>query len=424
VKKYLPRIYDDILKFKLQSTGAVCIKGPKWCGKSTTALQLAKSTVFMQDPHNLEQNINLAKANPSFFLKGETPKLIDEWQVIPFIWDSIRFEVDKRDKFNQFILTGSATPPDSNKIMHSGAGRITYLMMRTMSLFESNDSTGEVSIKQLFSNPDIIEGKTNKTLEDIFFLICRGGWPKAINQKPEIALAQSKNFYDMLVHSDMSKVDNVKRSEERIISLMRSLSRNIGTTISLNEIKRDMIQNDEPESLSTDTVASYIEALKKLFIVENLNAWNPNLRSASAIRTKPTRYFVDPSIATAALDIGPIDLMNDLKTAGFLFEAMCIRDLRIYAESLNGRLYHFRDNKGFEIDSIIHLDNGNYGLIEIKLFDQNRIDQGANNLLKLSSRINTKRMKKPSFLMVLTGTNYAYKRDDGVFVVPITCLKN
>ncbi|MDC7236819.1 MAG: DUF4143 domain-containing protein [Sphaerochaetaceae bacterium] len=222
----------------------------------------------------------------------------------------------------------------------------------------------------------------------------------------------------------MSKVDNVKRSEDRVISLMRSLSRNIGTTISLNEIKKDMIQNDEPESLSTDTVASYIEALKKLFIVENLNAWNPNLRSASAIRTKPTRYFVDPSIATAALDIGPIDLMNDLKTAGFLFEAMCIRDLRIYAESLNGRLYHFRDNKGFKIDSIIHLDNGNYGLIEIKLFDQNRIDEGAKNLLKLSSIINTKKMKKPSFLMVLTGTNYAYKRDDGVFVVPITCLKN
>lgn len=344
MKKYLPRIYDDILNFKLQSTGAICIKGPKGCGKSTTALQFAKSTVFMQDQQTLEQNINLAKANPTLFLKEETPKLIDEWQVIPFIWDAVRFEVDKRDKFNQFILTGSSTPPTQDQWSHSGAGRITNLMMRPMSLFESNDSTGKISLEQLFLNPFMIEGTTNKKLEELFFLICRGGWPKAVNQAPNIALAQSENFYKMFVHSDMSKVDNIRRREDRVISLMLSLSRNIGTNISIQGIKKDMIQNNEPKSLNSDTVSSYIETLRKLYIVEDLNAWNPNLHSATAIRTKPTRYFVDPSIATAALSISPSDLMNDLKTTGFLFESMCIRDLRIYAESLKGKVYHFRDN--------------------------------------------------------------------------------
>lgn len=421
--KYIPRICDDILDFKLKTTGAVCIKGTKWCGKSTTSQQFAKSAVFMQDTSLLEQNISLAKVNPTKFLEGDTPKLIDEWQVIPFIWDAIRFEIDKRDEFGQFILTGSSVPPDSDEIMHSGIGRITNLVMRPMTLFESNDSTGEVSLKDLFGNPDKIEGTSDKSLDDLFYLICRGGWPRAINQKPEIALEQSIQFYEMLVQSDMSKVDGVKRSPERVDSLLRSLSRNIATPATIKNIRRDMEQNAEPAVLNVDTVSSYIEALKKLYIVEDLQAWNPNLRSGSAIRTTPTRYFVDPSIATSALHVGPQDLINDLKTAGLLFESMCIRDLRVYMDLLKGSVYHYRDSSGLEVDSVVHLKNGSYGLIEIKLFDSDRIDEGAKNLKKLASLINTEKMKEPSFLMVLTGTKFAYKREDGVFVVPLTCLK-
>ncbi len=421
--KYMPRIYDDLLEFKLRATGAVCIKGPKWCGKSTTAKQFAKSAVFMQDTTSLEQNISLAKVNPAKFLEGDTPKLIDEWQVIPFIWDAIRFEIDQRNQFNQFILTGSSVPPDSEKIMHSGIGRITNLVMRPMSLYESSDSTGEVSLGELFINPSKIEGSSNKKMEDIFFLICRGGWPKAINQEPDIALAQSIQFYEMLVQSDMSKVDGVTRTPERVNSLLRSLSRNIGTASTISNIRKDMEQHAEPAVLNVDTISSYIDVLKKLYVIEDLQAWNPNLRSSTAIRTTPTRFFVDPSIATAALQIGPNDLINDLRTAGLFFEAMCIRDLRIYAEHLKGTVYHFRDANGLEIDSVVHLKNGNYGLIEIKLFDSARIEEGVKNLKKLESLINSSTMKRPSFLMVLTGTQYAYKREDGVFIVPITCLK-
>ncbi len=420
----MPRIYDNLLEFKLKSSGAVSIKGPKWCGKSTTARQFAKSCIYMQDTASLNQNISLAKINPSKFLEGDTPKLIVEWQVIPFIWDAIRFEVDKRGKFNQFILTGSSVPPAADKIMHSGIGRITNLVMRPMSLYESNDSTGEVSLTELFKNPSRIEGTSTKKLADLFFLICRGGWPKAINQEPEIALEQSVQFYEMLIQSDMSKVDGVARTPERVDSLLRSLSRNIATASTITNIRRDMEHHSEPAVLNVDTISSYIDALKKLYVIEDLQAWNPNLRSNTAIRTTPTRYFVDPSIATAALQIGPNDLINDLRTAGLFFEAMCIRDLRIYAESLKGTVYHYRDGNGLEIDSVVHLRNGYYGLIEIKLFDSDCIDEGAKNLKKLESLINTETMKRPSFLMVLTGTECAYKREDGVFVVPITCLRN
>ena len=423
MKKYLPRIADDILKNKLKSKGAVLVQGPKWCGKSTTSVRQSKSAVYMQDPSTKDQNIMLAKANSNLFLEGKTPKLIDEWQIIPFIWDAIRFEVDKRDKFGQFILTGSATPISTKEITHTGIGRITRLTMRTMSLYESQDSTGEVSLEKLFKHGYKISGTSSKDLKDIAFLICRGGWPKAIGQSKKIALQQAIDYYDELINTDISKVDGIKRDKNRTINLLRAYSRNISSQANITTLKNDIINNDV-STLSEDTISSYINALKQLFVIEDLSAWNPNLRSKTAIRTLDTRHFVDPSIATSALGIGPKDLINDLKTFGLLFEDMCIRDLRVYAEKIDGTVYHYRDKNGLEVDAVIHLRNGNYGLVEAKLFSQDNIDEAAKNLLKLKNNIDTTKMKAPSFLMVLTGTEYAYKRSDGVIVCPITCLKN
>lgn len=423
MKKYLPRIADKILEKKLKSKGAVLVQGPKWCGKSTTSERQAKSVVYMQDPATKEQNIMLAKANSNLFLEGKTPKLIDEWQIIPFIWDAIRFEVDQRDKFGQFILTGSATPVSTKDITHSGIGRITRMTMRPMSLYESKDSTGEVSLENLFKKRTQISGTSDKKLQDLAFLVCRGGWPKAVGQNKTVALQQAIDYYDELVNSDIYRVDNIKRDKVRTANLLRAYSRNIASQASIKTLKDDMIKNDV-STLDEDTISSYLSALKQLFVVEELSAWNPNLRSKTAIRETNTRHFVDPSIATSALGIGPKDLINDLRTFGLLFESMCIRDLRIYAEKIDGQVYHYRDKNGLEIDAVVHLRNGNYGLIEIKLFSEEYINEGAQNLLKLSSNIDESKMKKPSFLMVLTGTQYAYKRDDGVFVVPISCLKD
>lgn len=423
MKKYLPRIADDILDSKLKSCGAVLITGPKWCGKSTTALRHAKSSIFMQDVETKEQNILLAKISASTFLSGATPKLIDEWQVIPFIRDSIRYEVDKRDEFGQFILTGSATPADQSKIEHSGIGRIVRMQMRPMSLFESEDSIGSVSLKSLFEGIDSIGSVNDVSLTKLAYLICRGGWPKSVNLSEEISLEQAFNYVDGIIETDMSKVDGVKRSPERVKRLLKSLARHISTQANLSTIKKDMSNNDA-NTLDEGTIVSYIDALKKLYVVEDLPARNPNLRSKAAIRSQETREFIDPSIATAALGLGPQDLMNDLKYFGLLFESLCIRDLRVYAAKLNGKVYHYRDNNGLEVDAVIHLRNGDYGLVEIKLGDNDLINEGAKNLLKLSSIIDTTKMKKPSFLMVLTGTHAAYRREDGVYVVPLTCLKD
>jgi len=423
MEKYLTRIADEILKFKLESKGAVLIQGPKWCGKSTTAERHAKSIVYMQDAKTKLQNINLAQASPDYFLNKPAPLLIDEWQVIPFIWDSIRYEIDKRDKFGQFILTGSATPYKLPSDAHSGIGRITKMTMRTMSLYESLDSNGEVSLANLFTGKAKIASMSNKSIYDIAFMLCRGGWPKAMEVTPKVAIQQSIDYYNSLLDTDFTQVDGIARDRNRLELLLRSYSRNLSTQATYTTIKADMLVNDL-STLDEATIASYIHALEKIFTIEELPAWNPNLRSKVAIRTGNTRHFVDPSIATAALNIGPDDLMNDLETFGLLFESMCIRDLRIYAEKIDGTISHYRDSSGLEVDAVIHIRGGKYGLIEIKLFSEENIEKGAKNLLLLNQRIEDSKFNKPTFLMVLTGTQTAYQREDGVYVVPITCLKD
>lgn len=424
MKEYRKRIADELLEKKLKGKGAVLIQGPKWCGKTTTAERLCKSILYMTKPEDKEQNIILSEVNPSILLKGETPRLIDEWQVAPKLWDAIRFEVDHRDSEGQFVLTGSAVPVKTDEITHPGTGRFSWLTMRPMSLYESGESNGSVSLKELFDNPSKLDGINNLTLEDIAFLCCRGGWPRSCFMEKEIALEQAYDYYDAVVYSDISKVDGISRNPERTKNLMRSYSRNIGTQASSETIKEDMISNDST-SLDTDTVLSYINALKKIFVIEESPAWNPNLRSKAAIRTSDTRYFVDPSIAVASLGVGPNDLIKDLRTFGLIFEDLCIRDLRIYAEANNGKVYHYRDSSDLECDAVIHLRNLCYGLIEIKLGGDKLIEEGAQTLLKLKNKIDIDKMNSPSFLMVITATgNYSYKRDDDVFVVPIGCLKN
>ncbi|WP_028263431.1 ATP-binding protein [Atopobium fossor] len=421
MKKYMPRIADEVLKSRLEARGAVLVQGPKWCGKSTTAEQLAKSAVYMQNPSMREQNMMLAKADASRFLAGKTPKLIDEWQIIPFIWDAIRFEVDKRGEFGQFLLTGSVTPPSSDEITHSGTGRISCMTMHTMSLFESGDSSGEVSLKKLFDGLGEVRGTSDKSLEDLAFLTCRGGWPMSVGQKKNVALQQAIDYVESLLQSDYSKVDGISRDSGRMNRILKSYARNLGTQANYSTIKSDIVANEE-DSISENTIASYLSVLNKLFVTEDLCAWNPNIRSKTAIRTSNTRHFTDPSIAAAALGLGPNDLMNDLKTFGFFFETLCVRDLRIYAQRLNGEVYHYRDKSGLESDAVVHLRDGRYGLVEVKLFSQEHIDEGASNLLTLQERIDTSRMKKASFLMVLTGTPYAYRREDGVIVAPLATL--
>lgn len=421
---YRQRIADRLLVRKLAGKGAVVIEGAKWCGKTTTAEQIAKSVLYMSETGKIEQNKQLARINPSLLLKGENPRLIDEWQVAPILWDNIRFESDHRDELGLFILTGSSVPADMNEVIHSGTGRIGWLKMRTMSLWESGDSTGEVSLSELFTTPDVISGISLIDLEKIAFLSCRGGWPLAVNMDDEIALDQAFDYIEAIEKRDISMSDGVNRDPVRTHRLLRSYARHQGSQASYGTIRADMIAN-ESDTISEDTIASYINALKKIFVIEDSEAWNPNLRSKSAIRTSDTKYFTDPSIATAALGLGPSDLINDLNTFGLIFETLCIRDLRVYAEALNGKVYHFRDRNGLECDAVIHLRDGSYGLVEIKLGGDDLINEGVKTLKSLSCKIDTERMKHPSFLMVLTAAGfYAYRREDGVYVVPIGCLKD
>lgn len=421
---YKPRIVDEILIKKLESKGAVLIEGPKWCGKTTTALRQAKSVLRMDNPLEKEQNLRLSKLNPQRLLIGDNPRLIDEWQIAPTLWDTVRYEVDQRGKMGQFILTGSAVPPDTKEITHSGTGRFTWLTMRPMSLYESGESTGEVSLKSLFAGNLNVDGENTLDIDKLAYLICRGGWPQAVGLKTEAALQQAFDYYDAVVKSDINRADGVNKNPERVKRIMKSYARNQGSQVASTVIAQDIAAN-EAETVNEDTVHSYIEALKKIFVVEDMSAWNPNLRSKSAIRTSDTRYYVDSSIATASLGIGPDDLINDLRTFGLFFETMCVRDLRVFAESLDGAVYHYRDNTNLECDTVIHLRNGSYGLIEIKLGGDDLIDEGAANLLKLKNKIDVSKMKAPAFLMVLIGVGkYAYRREDGVLVVPIGCLKN
>lgn len=422
MKKYKKRIADKILQKKLNAKGAVLIEGAKWCGKTTTASQIAKSILSMQNPEEKEQNIRLAELSPSRLLHGKTPRLIDEWQLAPKLWDAVRFEVDKRDEFNQFILTGSAVPADLKEITHTGTGRISRMLMRPMSLFESQESNGSVSLAELFSSKTNIDGENTIDIDELAFLICRGGWPKAIGLKQYIGLSQAIDYYDAVVNSDISRVDNIERNPERAKRLLRAYARSIGTQTKLTSLSDDV---NEDNNLGTNpTIYNYINALQKIFVIEDSHAWNPNLRSKAAIRTTDTRYFTDPSIAAAALGLGPNDLIDDIKTMGFFFENLCIRDLRVYADSLDGTIYHYRDKNGLECDAVIHLKNGAYGLIEIKLGGDKAIEEGKYTLNKLAENIDYNLMKKPSFKMVITGTGkYAYK-DGDTFIVPIGCLKD
>lgn len=422
---YKPRIADQMLAARLRRKGAVLIEGPKWCGKTTTAEQQAASVLYMADPMRKQQNLQAAKINVQQLLTGDTPRLIDEWQIAPSLWDSVRFEVDHRKGWGHFILTGSSVPPSTDEIFHSGTGRFAKLKMRTMSLFESGDSTGTVSLSELFdAERKPISGNSSIDINRLAYLICRGGWPGALDMDESDALAQAFDYYDVVCDSDISRVDDVQRNPQRVRLLMRSYARHQGMMATIGTILEDLKAN-ETNSLSDNTVYDYIKALKKIFVIEDMTAWNPNLRSKTAIRTSDNHYFIDPSIATTALGASPDDLLNDLETMGLMFETLAVRDLRVYADAMDGQVYHYRDKKGLECDAVIHLRNGSYGLIEIKLGGDILIDEGAKALTTLAADIDTTRMKSPSFMIVLTGIgDFAYQRDDGVFVVPVGCLRD
>ena len=424
MKAYKRRIFDDILQEKLTGAGAVLIEGAKWCGKTTTAEQAAKSVIYMDETGKMEENISLARLKPDKILSGPPPRLIDEWQLAPMLWDSIRYNVDHADSPGCYILTGSSVPADDSEIRHSGAGRFSWLKMRPMTLWESQESSGEASLARLFAGEDVTGAKSAcPDLEQLAFLLCRGGWPYACGLKGRVALRRAFAYLDATVKRDISRVDGVSRDEGRARRLMRSYARLQATQSAISVIKADL-ETNEALPISVDTVSSYINALKKLFVIEDMPAWCPNLRCKTPVRTGDTRYFVDPSVATAALGLGPDDLMNDLKTYGLLFETMAVRDLRVYMDALFGSVSHYLDASGLECDTVVHMENGKYGLVEIKLGGKELIEKGAATLKKLAARIDTVKMPDPAFMMVLTATgDYAYRRDDGIVVCPIGCLK-
>ena len=424
MKTYRKRVFDQILQEELEGVGAVIIEGAKWCGKTTTAEQAAKSVVYMDRAGKIEENIALARLMPDKILSGEFPRLIDEWQLAPMLWDSIRYNVDHADGPGCYILTGSSVPADDSEMRHSGAGRFSWLKMRPMSLWESNESSGEASLSALFAGEDVTGAKSaSPDLEEVAFYLCRGGWPYACGLKEKAALKRAFDYLDATVKRDLSRVDGVERNEDRARRLMRSYARLQATQAAATVIKADLEAN-ESLPISVDTVSSYINALKRLFVIEDMPAWSPNLRCKTPIRTGDTRYFVDPSIATASLGLGPDDLMNDLKTFGLVFETMAMRDLRVYMDVLSGSVFHYLDAGGLECDAVLHMRNGKYALVEIKLGGKELLEKGAATLKKLASRIDTSKMHSPAFMMILTATgDYAYRRDDGVVVCPIGALK-
>lgn len=422
--EYKHRITDLLLEQRLQAKGAVLIEGPKWCGKTTTAKQQAKSILDLGDSVTLAAAEDDLQFYPHRLLQGDTPRLIDEWQTIPALWDMVRSEVDRREPFGQFILTGSSVPVEQDKLRHSGTGRIGRIMMRPMSLWESGESTGSISLGDIFDGKSIEPQENNLQLEDVAFLLCRGGWPRATLLKGNMALGEARDYFEAIYKVDIHRVDKVRRSSERTRLLLRSYARNQGCAISYCKMKDDILQNDN-QSISDETIADYVDALRKLFVIEDMPAWNPNICSKSAIQNSATRYFTDPSIATSALSVGPKDLINDLRSFGFFFESMAVRDLRTYADALDGELFHYRDSTGLECDAVLHRRDGTYGLIEIKLGGAANIEKGIATLNALESKIDKTKMKAPSFKMVLTavGNNAGKRISDGVFVVPIGCLK-
>ena len=413
--EYRSRIADKILKEKLEAFGAVYIAGPKWCGKTRTAEEQAKSALYLDDPDKKHKYLQTADTLPSRLLKGDKPRLIDEWQLAPVLWDAVRFAVDRSSSFGEYILTGSTTVK-KGLTNHTGTGRISRMVMRPMSLFESGESNGEVSLSLLFAGTKKIDSESNLTIEDIAFVLARGGWPVSISQSKEIALRQVYEYVEAIINNDISEVDDIVREPTRVRSLMRSLARNVSTQANFSTLRADM--RAEEEELSEDTIASYISALARLFVVDDLNAWSPSIRSKDAIRTSPTRHFVDPSIAAAVLRLDPDGLMDDFETFGLLFESLAIRDLRVYAESIDGEVFHYRDSAGLEADAIIRLKDTRWAGIEVKM-GANAVEKAVANLLKLKEKVT----KPPSFLMVLTASQYAYTQKDGVHIVPIGCLK-
>jgi len=418
-KKYLPRIIDKYLDSALEASGAVLIEGAKWCGKTSTAKQRASSVLFMQDPDYTLSYLKAADTKPSLLLKGDTPRLIDEWQMAPVLWDAVRFAVDERNEAGQFILTGSAVPLD-DVLKHTGTGRIARILMRPMSLYESMESNGAVLLKDLFDGKTDVEGISSLTIESLAFALVRGGWPASIGVKESVALKRAYNYVDAVINQDVSHVDGIEKNPARVRALMRSYSRNITTMANMSTIRND-IAGDE-DTISEKTIASYINALRRIYVIEDVPAWNPAMRSKTAIRTSPKRHFVDPSIAAAVMRATPQSILEDFNTFGFLFESLCVRDLRIYSQALDGEVFHYRDKSNLEADIIVHLNDGRWGAIEVKLGSK-EIEEAARNLLKLKEKIDLEKMKAPSFLMILTGTQLAYRREDGVFIVPIGCLK-
>jgi len=416
---YISRICDKELQEALSSAGAVLIEGAKWCGKTSTAENIARSVLLMQDPDKTKQYQQIADTKPSLLLKGETPRLLDEWQVSPILWDAVRFEVDKRQEAGQFILTGSAVPAD-NVTEHTGTGRIARILMRTMSLYESKESNGTVSLMDLFNGIQDIESISDLSIEQIAFCICRGGFPASIGKSEKTALRMPIEYIEAVINKDVSRVDGVEKNPNKVRLLLRSLARNITTMASFQTILNDVEATEG--TISDKTILIYYNALRRIFVVEPLPAWSPQLRSKTAIRTSPKHHFVDPAIATSVRRINPDALLQDFEYFGFLFEALCTRDIRIYAQHNDGDVFHYRDKSGLEADLIVQLRDGRWGAIEVKLGSK-QIEEVAANLLKLRDKINTDKMREPSFLMVLTGGQFAFQRQDGVYVVPIGCLK-
>jgi predicted AAA+ superfamily ATPase len=416
---YISRISDKLIESLLESTGAVLVEGPKWCGKTQSSLQIAKSTIYMQDPDEGPAYMAMADTKPSLLLEGNTPLLIDEWQMAPVLWDAVRFAVDKRGLMGQFILTGSATPKD-DETAHSGTGRIARMCMRPMSLFESKESNGKVSLNDLFNGDTEVGVKSTLTIEQIANAICRGGWPAAVVSRKE-SIRTAINYLDAVINMDIQRVDGVEKDPERARVLLQSLARNISTLATSKTIMGDMQVNEA--SITTKTLNSYLNALRRLFVIEDVPAWQPSLRSKTAIRTSQKRQFVDPSIATAVLRTNAKGILRDFETFGFLFESLCTRDLRVYAQANDGGVFHYRDKSELEADLIIKLHDGRWAAVEVKL-GVKQIDEAADNLLKLSNKVDAEKMNPPSFLMVLTGGQVAYRRPDGVLVVPIGCLKD
>lgn len=416
---YLPRIADEMLQKSLRASGAVLVEGPKWCGKTRTATETARSVLMMQDPDKQKSYLETASIKPSILLEGKTPRLLDEWQIAPVLWDAVRYAVDQRSEIGQFILTGSAVPAD-NRTAHTGTGRISRLRMRTMSLYESQDSSGTISLSSLFDQPEEIAAVSSIDVEDYAQILIRGGWPSSVGATNEVAEKRARDYVDAVIHQDVSRVDYVEKNPNKVRALMRSIARNLSTEASMTTLIRDLESDDE--SITMPTLSSYYNALNRIFVIEDLPAWNPALRSKTPLRTTPKRHFTDPSIAAAVMGITAERLLHDFMTFGYLFESMCIRDLRVYAEALDGEVFHYRDKTGLESDAVVVLRDGRWAAVEVKMGAVG-FDGAAFNLKKFANRVNTEKMQEPSFLMILSATEYAYRREDGVYVIPLGCLK-